>query len=268
MQHPLACVHPNAKIGQNVTIEAFAFVDDNVTIGDNTWIGPHVTIMSGAIIGKGCKVYPGAVVAGPPQDLKYQGEATTAQIGDNTVIRECVTINKGTTESMTTKVGSNALIMAYVHVAHDCVVGNNCIIANAVQLGGHVVIDDHAIIGGTSAVHQFVRIGKHVMISGGSLVRKDVPPYIKAGREPLSYAGVNVIGLRRRGFNSFQIAEVQEVYRYFYQSGLNNTDALVAVEEVIQPSEARDEILNFIKVSTRGIIRGAAAKSGSMNDDM
>ncbi len=267
MRHSLAYIHPDAKIGQNVTIEAFSYISGNVSIGDGTWIGPNVTVMDGAIIGKNCKIFPGAVIAGPPQDLKYQGEETTAIIGDNTVIRECVTVNKGTTESMKTQVGSNALIMAYVHIAHDCMVGNYCIIANAVQLGGHVIIDDHAIIGGTSAVHQFVKIGKHVMISGGSLVRKDVPPYIKAGREPLSYAGVNVIGLRRRGFDAPQIAEVQEVYRYFYQSGLNNTDALIAVEEVIQPSEARDEVLNFIRSSKRGIIRGAT-KIGASNDDV
>jgi len=197
MNQPLSYIHPEAKIAQNVVIEPFTTIYKNVEIGEGTWIGPNVTIMEGARIGKNCKIFPSAVISSIPQDLKFEGEDTLTIIGDNTVIRECVTISRGTKDKFKTVVGNNCLLMAYVHIAHDCVVGNNCIIANAVQVAGHVHIDDYAIISGTSAIHQFCRIGSHVMISGGSLVRKDVPPFTKAGREPLSYCGINSIGLRR-----------------------------------------------------------------------
>jgi UDP-N-acetylglucosamine acyltransferase len=256
MNQPLAYIHPEAKIAQNVVIEPFTTISKNVEIGEGTWIGPNVTIMEGARIGKNCKIFPGAVVSGIPQDLKFEGEDTITVIGDNTVIRECVTISRGTKDKFKTVVGSNCLIMAYVHIAHDCVVGNNVILVNSVQVAGHVTIDDFAIVGGNSAIHQFCRIGQHVMISGGSLVRKDVPPYTKASREPLSYSGINSVGLRRRGFTSEKINEIQDIYRHIYLRGMNNSQALEFLEVNFPPSKERDEILNFIQGSDRGIMKG------------
>ncbi|WP_339878364.1 acyl-ACP--UDP-N-acetylglucosamine O-acyltransferase [uncultured Algoriphagus sp.] len=256
MISPLAHIDPKATIGKNVHIDPFSMIGENVTIGDNTWIGPNVTIFSGATIGKNCKIFPGAVIAGIPQDLKFQGEDSTVLIGDNTTIRECVTISRGTVEKQTTVIGSHCLLMAYVHVAHDCVIGSHVIIANSVQIAGHVSIDDWAIVGGSSAVHQFVKIGMHAMVSGGSLVRKDVPPFTKAAREPLSYAGVNSLGLRRRGFSSESISHIQEVYRYLFLNSMNNSRALEEIEVNLPATKERDEILNFIRSSERGVMKG------------
>lgn len=256
MNQPLAYIHPEAKIARNVVIEPFATIHKNVVIEEGTWVGSNVSIMEGARIGKNCKIYPGAVISTTPQDLKFKGEETTTVIGDNTVIRECVTISRGTTDKYVTVVGSNCLLMAYVHIAHDCVVGDHCIMANSVQVAGHCVIDDHAIIAGTSAIHQFVKIGAHVMIAGGSLVKKDVPPYTTAGREPLSYCGINSIGLRRRGFANEKINEIQEIYRYIYLKGLNNSRALDRVSLEMPSSKERDEIINFIRNSDRGVMKG------------
>jgi UDP-N-acetylglucosamine acyltransferase len=260
MNQPLAYIHPNARLGTNVTVEPFATIYDNVEIGDGTWIGPHATIMPGARIGANCRVFPGAVVSGLPQDLKFEGEDTITIIGDNTTIRESVTISRGTKDKFKTEIGSNCLLMAYVHVAHDCIIGNNCILVNTVQLGGHVEIGDFAVIGGASAVHQFVKIGKHAMISGGSLVRKDVPPYVKAGREPLSYVGVNSIGLRRRGFSNEKIGEIQEFYRILYMRGHNNAHAITIIEQEYPQSEERDEIISFVRAAERGIMKGAGKR--------
>ncbi len=256
MNQPLAYIDPQAKIARNVVIEPFSTIHKNVTIEEGTWIGPNVTIFEGAHIGKNVKIYPGASISSVPQDLKYKGEDTETFIGDNTVIREYVTISRGTDDRYKTVVGSNCLLMAYVHVAHDCLIGDNCIIANAVQIAGHVTIQDHAIIGGSSAIHQFVKVGSHTMLSGGSLVRKDVPPYTKAAREPLTYAGINSIGLRRRGFTSEKINEIQEIYRYIFLKGLNNSKALDLVELELSPSKERDEIINFIRSSDRGVMKG------------
>ena len=256
MIQPLAYIHPNAKIARGVTVDPFAVIHGDVEIGEGTWIGSNVTIMDGARIGKNCRIFPGAVIAAIPQDLKFDGEKSTVEIGDYVTIRECVTINRGTTDRMTTRVGDHTLIMAYVHLAHDCLVGSNCIIANAVNMAGHVVVGDHAVIGGMSAVHQFVHIGAHVMISGGSLVRKDVPPYVKAGREPLSYAGINSIGLRRRGYSNEAITAIQDIYRILYVSGLNTTDALARIETEMPATSERDEIILFIQNAKRGIMRG------------
>jgi UDP-N-acetylglucosamine acyltransferase len=256
MIQPLAYIHPNAKIARGVTVDPFAVIHGDVEIGEGTWIGSNVTIMDGARIGKNCRIFPGAVIAAIPQDLKFDGEKTTVEIGDNVTIRECVTINRGTNDRMTTRVGEHTLIMAYVHLAHDCLVGSHCIIANAVNMAGHVVVGDHAVIGGMSAVHQFVHIGAHVMISGGSLVRKDVPPYVKAGREPLSYAGINSIGLRRRGYSNEAITAIQDIYRILYVSGLNTTDALARIEAEMPATSERDEIILFIQNAKRGIMRG------------
>jgi UDP-N-acetylglucosamine acyltransferase len=257
MNQPLAYIHPQAQIAENVVIEPFAVIHKNVEIDEGSWIGSHVTIMEGARIGKNCRVFPGAVISAPPQDLKYKGEPSTVTIGNNTTIRECVTLNRGTAlDKNTTIIGENCLLMAYVHVAHDCIIGDNVIIVNSVQLAGHIEIQDYAFIGGASAVHQFVKIGAHAMISGGSLVRKDVPPYIKAAREPLSYAGINSIGLRRRGFSNEKINEIQEIYRNIYLRGLNNSDALDLIELEMPPSKERDEVLNFVRSSERGIMKG------------
>jgi UDP-N-acetylglucosamine acyltransferase len=256
MNHALTSIHPAAIIGSNVSIDPFTVIHEDVEIGEGTWIGSNVTIFPGARIGKNVRIFPGAVISAIPQDLKFGGEVTTAEIGDHTTIRECVTINRGTSDRMKTVIGQHCLIMAYVHVAHDCVIGDYCILANSVQMAGHVNLGDYAIIGGSSAVHQFANIGRHVMISGGSLVRKDVPPFTKSGREPLSYAGINSIGLKRRGFTDERIAEIQDVYRYVYLKGLNNQDALSQIEANIAASPERDEIIAFIKNSERGIMKG------------
>lgn len=256
MKQPLAYVHPEAKIADNVVIEPFVTIDKDVIIGEGTRIGSSVTIMAGVRIGKNCRIFPGAVIGAEPQDLKFRGEYSTVEIGDNTTIREFVTINRGTSAKGKTVVGNNCLLMAYVHVAHDCIVGNDVILVNNTQLAGEVIIDDFAILGGMSAVHQFVHVGSHVMVSGGSLVRKDIPPFIKAGREPLSYVGINSIGLRRRNFNNEKIREVQEIYRYIYQKGLNISQAVEIIEAEMPASTERDEVLLFIKDSKRGIIRG------------
>lgn len=261
--YPLANVHPEAIIGSNVVIEPFATVQKDVVIGDGSWIGPNAVICEGARLGKNVKVYPGASVSSIPQDLKFAGERTETFIGDNTVIRESVTISRGTADKHKTVIGKNCLLMAYVHVAHDCIIGNNCIFANAVQVAGHVVIEDWAIIGGASALHQFVKVGAHVMLSGGSLVRKDVPPYTKAAREPLTYAGVNSIGLRRRGFTAEKITEIQEIYRYVFLKGLNNSKAIDAVEKELPPSTERDYIVKFIRSSERGVMKGFSTSIAS-----
>lgn len=253
---PLANVHPEAKIGNNVIIEPFATVHQNVVIGDDCWIGPNAVIMNGARLGKNCKVFPGAVVSGIPQDLKFKGEDTTTEIGDNTTIRECVTINRGTIDKFKTVVGANCLIMAYAHIGHDCIIGNNCILGNTVQLAGHVLIDDFAIFGGACAVQQFSKVGAHAYIGGGSLVRKDIPPFTKAAREPISYAGINTVGLRRRGFDQEKINEIQDIYRYIFLKGMNISKAIEKVELEITQSEERDYILDFIKTSERGIMKG------------
>ena len=249
-------VHPNAKIGKDVIIDPFVYVDDNVEIGDGTHLFSHATVLNGARIGKKCRIVPGAVVGGIPQDLKFRGEETTAVVGDNTTIRECATVNRGTASKGTTIVGSNCLIMAYSHIAHDCVVGNNIIIGNASQIAGEVVIDDWAILGGGNLVHQFCHIGAHVMLQGGSRTGKDVPPYVTAGRDPLAFAGINLIGLRRRNFTSEQIESIQNCYRVLYQSALNVSQAIEKMESDLPQSAERDYILSFLKGATRGIIRG------------
>ncbi|MDE5733934.1 MAG: acyl-ACP--UDP-N-acetylglucosamine O-acyltransferase [Duncaniella sp.] len=256
MNQPLACIHPEAKIHPSVVIEPFVTIGRNVEIGEGTHIHSNVTVMDGARIGKNVTIYPGAVISGPPQDLKFRGEETLAIIGDNTVIRECVTVHRGTASKGKTVVGSNCLIMAYCHVAHDCVVNNNVIMSNAVQLAGEVVVDDFAVIGGGALIHQFCHIGSHVMLQGGALVNKDIPPFVKAGREPIAYAGVNSIGLRRRGYSNETIRDIQEIYRYLYLSGLNNTDAINRIEAELPASKERDEIILFVRNSGRGIIRG------------
>ena len=256
MNQPLAYVHPGAKIAKNVVVEPFSTINNNVEIGEGTWVGSNVTIMEGARIGKNCSIYPGSVISANPQDLKFQGEDSLCEIGDNTTIRECVTINRGTKDRGTTKIGSNCLIMAYSHIAHDCFVGNNCIFSNNSTLAGHISVGNHVILAGMTAVHQFCSIGDHAFVAGGSLVRKDIPPFVKAAREPLSYAGVNSVGLRRRGFDSNKIKEIQSIYRILYQKNFNNTQATQIIEAEMEASTERDEILQFIRQSQRGIMKG------------
>jgi len=256
MNQPLAYVHPGAKIAKNVVIEPFTTIHNNVLIGEGTWIGSNVTIMEGARIGKNCNVFPGAVISAIPQDLKFRDEETTAEIGDNTTIREYVTVNRGTVDRGKTVIGNNCLLMAYCHIAHDCIVGDNCIFSNNSTLAGHITVGDYVILAGMTAVHQFCTIGDHAFVTGGSMVRKDVPPYVKAAREPLSYVGINSIGLRRRGYEANKIQEIQNIYRILYQKNYNNTQAAQIIEAEMEATSERDEILQFIKNSKRGIMKG------------
>jgi UDP-N-acetylglucosamine acyltransferase len=256
----LAFVHTNAKLGKNVTIEPFAYISGNAIVGDNTWVGPNAVILDGARIGKCCRIFSGAVVSGIPQDLKFKGEETTAEVGDNTTIRECVTLNRGTVSKGKTVIGDDTLLMAYVHIGHDCAIGNNCILGNGVQLAGEVRVDDWAIISGGTMAHQFTRIGGHVIIGGAGKIRIDVPPFIKADREPLAYMGINSVGLSRRGFEKERMDEIHEIYRAIYLSGKNTSQALEFVENNFKPSSDRDYILDFFKNTERGVIRGPREK--------
>jgi UDP-N-acetylglucosamine acyltransferase len=251
----LAYIHPEAKIGKDVIIEPFAYVAANVTIDEGTWVGPNSTIMDGARIGKKCRIFPSAVVSGIPQDLKFRGEDSTAEIGDNTTIRECVTVNRGTAAVGKTIIGAGCLLMAYSHIGHDCFIGNNVIVGNSTALAGEVDIDDWAILSAGTMVHQFAHIGAHVMIGGGAKVRIDVPPFIKADRDPLSFLGLNSVGLTRRGFEKERIDEIHEIYRAIYLRGMNFSQALEFVEKEFKSSPDRNYILEFIRKSERGIIR-------------
>jgi UDP-N-acetylglucosamine acyltransferase len=267
MIHPHTYIHPNAKLARNVKVDPFTVIHEDVEIGEGTWIGSNVTIMEGTRLGKNCRVFPGAVLGGIPQDLKYAGEKTLVEIGDNTTIREFVTINRGTTDKWKTKVGNNCLIMAYTHIAHDCLIGDNCVMSNSVQLAGHVTMGDWSWIAGVSAVHQFVQIGQHAYIAGGSLVSKDVPPYIKAVRTPLSYGGVNSVGLKRRGFELEKINHILDIYRFIYNKGMNTTQALEYIEEELPATDERDEIVTFIRESGRGIIKRYTPSSATSEEE-
>lgn len=256
MIHPLACVDPAARIGENVEIGPFCNVQGNVEIGDGTRLISNVVVMDGARIGRNCTIFPGAVVGAQPQDLKFKGEDTLAIVGDGTTLRECVTVHRGTASKGRTVIGNNCLLMAYCHVAHDCVLGNNIIMSNATQLAGEVVVDDCAVIGGGTLVHQFCHLGSYIMVQGGALINKDIPPYVLAAREPISFTGVNVIGLRRHGFTHESISLIQEIYRVLYNSGMNIADAIERLPLMMEPSPELDNILNFIRKSGRGVLRG------------
>ena len=258
MISPLAHIHPAAQIGNSVKIDPFAVVEEGVVIGEGTHIRSHAVVMKNTIIGKACNIFPGAVLGAVPQDLKFNGEETFVEIGDNTTIRECVTVNRGTVDKWKTVVGSHCLLMAYCHIAHDCILGDHVIIANSVQLAGHVEIGDYAIIGGMAAAIQFSKIGAHCYIAGRSEIIKDVPPFIKAGRSPLSYVGVNSVGLQRRGFSSERINSIQEIYRNIYMKGLNITQATDFLEKELPSSEEKKDIIQFIKESKRGILKVSA----------
>jgi len=259
MISPLAYVHPDARLGNNVTVEPFACIAGDVVIGDDCWIGPGAVIHDGARIGRGCKIHTAASIACLPQDLKFNGEYSTAEIGDYNDIREYVTISRGTASRGKTVVGSHNLLMAYVHVAHDDVVGSHCVIANRVSLAGEVEVGDWAVIGGHAAVHQWVHIGAHVMIQGGALLGKDVPPFVIVRNDTLRFAGVNRVGLSRRGFTPERIAEIHEACRILFQSGLNYLNGCDEVEKQVPQSPERDELLRFIRTSQRGIIKPYAA---------
>jgi UDP-N-acetylglucosamine acyltransferase len=261
----LAHIHPNAKLGKDITVDPFAVIEDEVIIGDGTHVMSHSVIMSKVIIGKSCKIFPGAVIGAIPQDLKFNGEQTTVEIGDNTTVRECVTINRGTKDKWKTVVGNNCLLMAYSHIAHDCILGDYVIIANSVQLAGHVEIGDHAIIGGMAAAIQFSKIGAHTYIAGGTEVIKDVPPFIKAGRSPLCYVGVNSVGLQRRGFSLEKINSISEIYRNIYLRGLNISQATQIIEKELPDSEEKTEILKFIRDSKRGILKVSSKENMDEN---
>lgn len=260
MNQPLAYIHPDAKIAEGAIIEPFSTIYQDVEIGEGTWIGPNVTIMEGARIGKHCKIFPGTVISAEPQDLKYEGEKTLTYIGDYTVIRECVTVNKGTNALGYTKIGNHCLIMATAHIAHDCIVGDHVILVNGVGLAGHIEIGNHAFLGGMSAVHQFTKIGEHAFIAGGAHVRKDIPPYVKAARNPLTYAGVNSVGLVRRGFSNEKVTEIQNIYRILFQKSKNVTQALEIIKSEFESSPERDLILEFLEDSPRGILKGYATR--------
>lgn len=261
MNQPFSYIHPSAEIADNVVIEPFVTISKDVIIGEGTWIGPHVTIMEGARIGKNCKIFPGAVISAIPQDLKYKGEKATVQIGNNVTIREYVTVNRGTEAAMKTIIGDNSLLMAYVHVAHDCIIGNNCILANNANLAGHVEIDDFAILGGATNFQQYCKIGRHVIVSGGCLVNKDIPPFVRAARHPTTYAGVNSVGLRRRGFNTAQINQILDVYRILYIRGYNTSTAIKMIESEVADSPEKDEIVTFVRESVRGVMKGFKSSS-------
>lgn len=251
----LAHIHPNASLGKDVIVEPFSYIAGDVVIGDGCRIGPGAVILDGARLGKNCTVDTGAVIAGLPQDLKFKGEDTTVEIGDNNHIRECVTINRGTAARGKTAIGNNNLIMAYVHIAHDCVVGDNCVLVNRTSLAGEVELGDWVIIGGHTAIHQFCRVGDHAMVGGGSLVTKDVPPFVKAGHLPLSFVGANFIGLRRRGFDGEKVTEIQDMFRVIFQSGYGYGKACDMVMEEFPETAERNLIINFIRSSKRGILK-------------
>ena len=261
MISPLAYVHPDAKLGANVTVEPFACIAGDVVIGDDCWIGPGAVIHDGARIGRKCKIHTAASVSCLPQDLKFDGEVTTCQIGDCNDIREYVTISRGTKSTGTTIVGDGNLLMAYVHVGHDCVVGSHCVIANRVSLAGEVHVDDWVVIGGHAAIHQWTRIGAHAMIQGGALLGQDLPPFVIVRNDTLRFAGINKIGLSRRGFTPERIAEIHEACRILFQSGLNYLNGCNEVEQRVPQSTERDALLKFIRESQRGIIKPYAAKS-------
>ncbi len=260
MVSELAFVHPGAKLGENVTVEAFAYIADDVVIGEGTWVGPHATVLAGTRMGKNCKIHPNAVVGGVPQDLKFRGEYTTLEMGDNNTVREGASLNRGTAARGKTVIGSNNLFMACCHVGHDCVIGDYCVIVNNVLLAGEVEVGDWVVFGGQGGAVQFSRIGSHVMVGAGTFVNKDIPPFVKASHEPIQYAGANTIGLRRRGFTDEQVHNIQEIFRIIFQSGYTYGKACDIVMEQFAESTERDAIINFIKESKRGILKPWSSK--------
>lgn len=255
-------IHEKAHIGKNVTIGSFTTIEEDVVIGDGCHIGSNVHIFNGARIGENCRIYPGASISAQPQTKVLLDEPATLVIGNGTTIRECCTLNRGNLKfGGSTIIGENCLLMAYVHVAHDCVVGHDSILANNVTLAGHIEIGSWATVGGMVAVHQFVRIGEQTMIGGGSLVRKDVPPFVTAAREPLSYAGINTIGLKRRGFSKEEMHHIEDIYRVLFVQGYSMGRALKQIEKELPESEYRNQIVAFIRSAKRGVMKGFRSSS-------
>ena len=252
----LAEVSPKATLADDVIIDSFTVIHEDVIIGKGTHVHPNVVIYPGTRIGENCEIFPGAVIGVVPQDLKFDGEYTTVEIGNNTKIRECVTIHRGTSDQLKTSIGANCLLMTYVHIAHDCQIGDNVILASYVGLSGHVRIDDYAILEGKVAAQQFVHIGKHAFIAGATLVRKDVPPFVKAAREPSTFAGVNSVGLRRKGYSDVDIKEIEDIYRVLYVQNANMSKAMAIIKEMNSESIVKKEIIEFIEASDKGVIRG------------
>jgi UDP-N-acetylglucosamine acyltransferase len=253
--HPTAIVHPNARIADNVRIGPFTIIKENVEIEEGVEIHSHVLIADGARIGKNCQIHHGAVISSIPQDLKFSGEETTFEIGENTVIREYCDLNRGTIESGKSCIGSNCFLMAYCHVAHDCIIGDRVILANGVQLGGHVIIHDWTIIGGLVPIHQFCTVGEHVLVGGGFRVTQDVPPYILAAGEPLGFKGLNLIGLKRRNFSKDTLRVLRNCYRFLYHSKLNRSQAMEKIRSEIEVIPEIQKVLDFFEKSDRGVIR-------------
>ena len=252
---PLAYVHPEAKLGYNNIIGPFCYIDRNTVIGNNNVFQNSVTINYGARIGNGNEIFPGASISTKPQDLKFKGEDTLCEVGDNNSIRENVTISRGTASKGTTKVGSNNLLMENMHIAHDCVVGNGCIIGNSTKFAGEVIVDDFAIISATVLAHQFCRVGSYVMIQGGSRFSMDIPPFIIAGKEPIRYAGLNIIGLRRRGFSNETIELIKEAYNIIYNSTGTRAEAIQQIKDTLTITPEIQYIIDFVESSQRGIIK-------------
>ncbi len=252
-----AFIHNDASLGKNVTVEPFAYIAGDVVIGDDSWIGPNATVLDGTRMGSNCNVFPGAVISGIPQDMKFAGEETIAQIGNNCTFREGATINRGTRALGKTIIGNNCLMMANSHVAHDCILGDNIILVNNVMLGGEVQLDDYVIMGGGSAAHQFTRVGAHAMISGGAMFKKDIPPYVIINNEPVGFAGLNKIGLKRRGFTQQQTDEIEEIYKIIYLSGRNVSQAMQYLKENFKHTEELNYIIDFISNSKRGILKSS-----------
>lgn len=252
--HPTAIVSSDAEIGSNVEIGAFAIIGEGCTVGDGCVISPRATLERNVTTGPNVKVGIGSILGGAPQDLKYAGEETTVEVGEGTVIREYVTINRGTSHSFKTTVGNHCLLMSYVHIAHDCNVGNNVILSNVVQLAGHVTIEDKAIISGVSAVHQFARIGRHSFIGGFSRVSKDIPPFLKAVGNPVKLYGLNTIGLQRSGMDENTIRELKRAYRLLFRSDLNVTQAIERAHTELEPLPEVKELVGFVEASVRGVV--------------
>lgn len=255
MISPLASVHPNAQLGTNVTVDPFAVIQENVVVGDGTHIMSHAVLMPYTRIGSNCRVFPGAVLGAIPQDLKFIGEETTVEIGDNTTIRECVTVNRGTKDRWKTSIGNDCLLMAYAHVAHDCALGDHVILANAVQLAGHVEVGDYAIVGGLAGAHQFTRIGAHTYIAGHTVIRKDVPPFVKAAREPMCYMGLNIVGLQRRNFPQEEISTISKIYHLLFVGNHNISTGVEKIRREVEDGQVKQYILDFIETSRAGIIK-------------
>ncbi|MDO8503042.1 MAG: acyl-ACP--UDP-N-acetylglucosamine O-acyltransferase [Gemmatimonadaceae bacterium] len=252
--HPTAIISSRAKLGERVEVGPFAIIGDGCEVGDDCQIHPRATLERDVKLGTGVKVGIGSILGGPPQDLKYAGEETTVEVGDHTVIREYSTINRGTSQSFKTTVGSNCLLMSYVHLAHDCHIGNGVVIANGVQLAGHVIVEDKAAISGLSAVHQFVRIGRHSFIGGCSRVSKDIPPFLKAVGNPVKLYGLNSVGLQRNGFSEEVVLELKRAYRLFFRSDLNLTQAMQRAESDLERFPEVEELMRFVEESERGVV--------------